>query len=622
MNLSVVKHSVEYLYKICVAGSAHPEQIPYYRQKPACLSPDAAPPLPRRWAPETVGISSRTMDELLHALEAMPGAHLHNVLVERNGRLIVAASAPGYSPRIPTLTHSVAKSITSFAVGLLIGDGRLHLDDRIVDIFRDELPSALAPRMKAVTVRHLLTMTAGVTGIAEAASVTIEDWKRAFLSERPTFEPGTDFFYNSMNSYMLAATVEKITGQPLEKLLGERVFAPLGITQYMIECSPEGIAKGGWGMYLTPIDLLKLGRMLADGGRWKGRQILPADYVAEATTAQVRVRDVFGPYDYGYHIWVARDGSATLFNGMLGQNLWCGKNGVIALYTSGNNEFFGDAATLARIVEAVGAPLPTSPIHPSPTATRTLRRTEQNFFCRRAGAVACGRHEDVFSPGVSERIPDGIRRFAGVYQVERNNMGIMPFIWRLIQNSHTPGIVTVAVEVGDREGTLTVTEGETAYHLPFGFGAYRYTTIVYGEEPYLVGALCRCAEGEDGDTVLHFSLVFPEIPNSRRMTLRCRGDGQVVVSLSEAPGVPLLSAVLSALGSNEGKRLNVYTALRRHLDDRAIRNRMLHCIEPVLYAARGEREVSRAVLPGIIAVRDQLGKIAAKTVRRRKRREK
>lgn len=140
MNLSVVRHSVEYLYKICVAGSAHPEQVPYYPQKTAVMPEDTAPALPRKWAPETVGIPSETMDRLLHDLEGMPGVHLHNVLVERDHRLIVAASAPGYSPRIPSLTHSMAKTITSFAVGLLIGDGKLHLGDKLVDISATNSP--------------------------------------------------------------------------------------------------------------------------------------------------------------------------------------------------------------------------------------------------------------------------------------------------------------------------------------------------------------------------------------------------------------------------------------------------------------------------------------------------
>lgn len=624
MNLTVMRHSVDYLYKTCVAGSAHPEQIPYYPQKGAVMPPEAAPEMPRLYTPETVGISSRTMDALLHTLEGQPGTHLHHLLVERGGRLIVAASAPGYSPRIPTLTHSMAKSITSFAVGLLIGDGKLHLTDRLVDIFRDELPTSVSPRMKRMTLRHLLTMSAGVTDINEAASVTIADWKRAFLSSRPAFEPGTDFFYNSMNSYMLAAAVEKIGGRHLEDILAERVFTPLGITQYLIERAPDGVAKGGWGMYFAPIDLMKFGRMIADGGVWRGKQILPADYVAEATTAQMHVRDVFGAYDYGYHLWVAKDGSACLFNGMMGQNMWCGKNGVVALYTSGNSEFFCDAATLAEITAAVGEDFPTRSLLPSPSSVRALRRTEQNFFCARSGVTPRGRHEDLFSPGKAEEIPDAVRTAAGVFRVERNNMSFMPFVWRMIQNSHTPGIVSVGFAAEGEEMTLTVTEGETVYRLPCGYGTYRYATVMYKEEPYFVGTLCTLAPDEDGETVLRFSLVFPELPNSRRIKIHCVGNGQAVVSLSEAPGISLIGVMLTAFVNNAGGRPNIYAPLRRHIGDRVVRDRVLHCMEPVLYATSGEEEKAAGRPPRLAGgiLRERLGKLTTRAMRRRRDRDK
>lgn len=621
MNLSVMRHAAEYLYKVCVAESAHPEQVPYYPQKTAVMPADAAPALPRRWAPESVGIRSAAMDKLLHDLEGMPGVHLHNVLVERGGRLIVAASAPGYSPRIPTLTHSMAKTITSFAVGLMIGDGRLHLGDKLVDIFRDELPTSVSPRMKRLTLRHLLTMSAGVTDVNEAASVTITDWRRAFLAANPAFEPGTDFFYNSMNSYMLAAAVEKVSGRHLEDILAERVFAPLGITQYLIERAPDGVAKGGWGMYIAPIDLMKFGRMIADGGVWRGKQILPADYVAEATTAQMQVRDILGPYNYGYHMWVAKDGSACLFNGMMGQNMWCGKNGVVALYTSGNSEFFCDAPTLSRIVDAVGGAFPDRVLLPSPSALRTLRRTEANFFCARCGVTPCGRHEDLFAPGKGEEIPDAARTVAGVYRVERNNMSFMPFVWRMIQNSHTPGIVSVGVETEGEDMVLAVTEGEKVYRLPCGYGAYRYTTVMYGEEPYLVGTLCTLAPDEDGETVLRFSLVFPELPNSRRIRIHCVGDGQAVVSLSEAPGISLIGVMLTAFINNAGGRPNIYAPLRRHIGDRVVRTRVLHCMEPVLYATSGEGETHGGILKAAADVRERLGKLASKAATARKQRD-
>lgn len=587
MNLLCAKRSADYLYRLCVRGSTTPEQIPYYPQKLHAPDLDAAPEIPKKASPERWGIPSERLEGLLHTLEKDPRSHMHNLLVYREGQLLLSASAPGYSPRIWSLTHSMAKTVTSFAVALLIGDGILHLDDRITEIFEDELPPIVFRRMKRVTVRHLLTMTAGVTGVSEAAIVTLDDWLRAFLSENPAHEPGTKFYYNSLNTYVLAAAVEKKTGEPLEETLRRRVFEPLGITAYQIERSPQGIAKGGWGMYLTPLDMAKLGMLVAQGGVWEGKRILPADYLAEATRAQVSVGEQYGDYDYGYHLWVARDGTAVLFNGMLGQNVLVGtKNGVVAVSTSGNDEFFQQSSTLRAVAAALRDDFPTSPLLPNPTAKRKLRRAEENFFCRRARVPEEGRHQDVFSPGRIETPPRDAEALAGVYRVEKNNVGLLPLAWRIMQNNHSAGITKIAFSLSDKDLVCEVTEGEETRRFPAGFGAYRYTRLVYREEPYLVGALASFCENEDGETLFRLDLIFPELPNSRRVKLYAGAGGGVVFALTETPGTSLVDSVMGSLIANAAGGQSVLNIAKKHLSDRPIRYRVLHCMEPVLYAVR------------------------------------
>ena len=169
--------------------------------------------------------------------------------------------------------------------------------------------------------------------------------------------------------------------------------------------------------------------------------------------------------------------------------------------------------------------------------------------------------------------------------------------------------------------TLTVTEGDTVYRLPCGYGTYRYATVRYGEEPYFVGALCTLAPDEDGETVLRFSLVFPELPNSRRIKIHCVGNGEAVVSLSEAPGISLIGVMLTAFVNNAGGRLNIYAPMRRHIGDRIVRDRVLHCMEPVLYATSGAPE-RRGALPTAAAnVRERIGKITTKAGAGKKRRD-
>ena len=585
MNLTAARRSVDYLVKLCLKESGSPEQIPFYPQKTRIPAPEEMPAMPKKQSPERAGVSSARLETLLRDLEEDLRTHLHNLLIYRWGRLILSASAPGYSPRVPSVTHSLAKSVTSLAVACLVGDGALSLSDRLVDIFRDELPPIVSRRMKRVTVRHLLTMTAGVIGVSETAAVTLEDWKRAFLSETPAYEPGSRFFYNSINSYMLSAVVEKVGGQPLEEVLKARIFTPLGITCYEIEKCPKGIAKGGWGMYLSPVDLGKLGLLLQAGGVWKGKQILPADYLREATTAQVAVDEKYGDYDYGYHLWIARDGSSFLMNGMLGQNVLIGReNGLVSVSTCGNDEFYQQSSTLRLIAAALKEPFPDT-LLPSPAARRHLRRAEENFFCRRSGIPETGHHEDLFSPGVETPPPPEVGRLLGTYLPEKNNVGLLPLAWRIMQNNHAPGITRISLAREENTLVLTVTEGDESRRIPCGYDAYRYTTLTYREEPYLLGARCMMTENEDSVRLLRIDFVFPELPNARRLKIYLTGEPEIPFAFSEIPGMDLVPSILNSLIANAVKS-GVYVLAQKHLSDALIRYRIRHCMEPILYAAK------------------------------------
>ena len=100
-------------------------------------------------------------------------------------------------------------------------------------------------------------------------------------------EPGTFYLYNSLGTYMLSAIVQKVTGEKVVDYLNTRLFEPLHIDKPRWEESPQGINTGGWGLYLKTEDLAKMGQLLLQKGEWNGRQIIPADWVAEMSKKQV-----------------------------------------------------------------------------------------------------------------------------------------------------------------------------------------------------------------------------------------------------------------------------------------------------------------------------------------------
>ena len=142
-----------------------------------------------------------------------------------------------------------------------------------------------------MTLRHLLTMTSGHgRGISGGAWRKLEtSWVADFLRQPLEHAPGEVFVYDSACSYVLSAIVQKVTGRTCHDLLRRRVFDPLGLTPGIRwDLSPEGINSGGNGLWCTSRDLLSLGILHLQDGRWQGRQVLSRDWVRAATGMQLR----------------------------------------------------------------------------------------------------------------------------------------------------------------------------------------------------------------------------------------------------------------------------------------------------------------------------------------------
>lgn len=137
--------------------------------------------------------------------------------------------------------------------------------------------------MRAVTVRHLVTMTSGVA-FKEAGAVLEGDWVKGFLDADVLFEPGSCIDYNSMNSYMLSAIVKRKTGLGLSAYLRPRLLRAAGLRRCSVGDLPPGHRKGGWGMYVYLEDIAKLGQLYLQKGKWTGadgkeQRILSAAWV-------------------------------------------------------------------------------------------------------------------------------------------------------------------------------------------------------------------------------------------------------------------------------------------------------------------------------------------------------
>lgn len=210
------------------------------------------------------------------------------------------------------LVYSVTKTFTATAVGFAVAEGRLTLDDRVVDLLPQTVSEPLDPRIAQITVHHLLSMSTGHdTDTAEAVvGVPPQDWTRQILSLVPPTPVGSRHVYNNGASFLLGEVVRARTGEDLLEYLTPRLCEPLGIAPRW-ERDPLGRCMGWSGIHLTNAELAAMGELYRCDGRWQGRQVLPEGWVQRATEVHIATPESDQPewrLGYGYQLWRNREG--------------------------------------------------------------------------------------------------------------------------------------------------------------------------------------------------------------------------------------------------------------------------------------------------------------------------
>jgi CubicO group peptidase (beta-lactamase class C family) len=265
-----------------------------------------------RSTPEAQGIPPAALQAFVDAVERAD-LGLHSFMLLRHGQVIAEGWWAPYAPARPHMLFSLSKSFTSTAIGLAVAEGRLSVDDLVLSFFPEDAPAQPGANLRAMRVRHLLTMSTGhatdTTPHLHAAADG--NWARAFLARPVEHEPGAPFVYNSGATYMLSAIMQKLTGTTVLDYLGPRLFAPLGIEGAAWQSCPRGINTGGWGLSIKTEDIARFGQMYLQDGVWRGQRIVPAEWIAAATAKQV-ANDGQNPdwhQGYGYQFWRCQHGA-------------------------------------------------------------------------------------------------------------------------------------------------------------------------------------------------------------------------------------------------------------------------------------------------------------------------
>jgi len=263
--------------------------------------------LPRAKCPQEVGVSPGVLAAMMR--DAIDNElEWHSVMVVRHGKVAYETFRKPYSPNFPHVMFSVSKSITSCAVGFAVEEGLLAVEDPVLDHIpemREYAPED--PNLEALTVRHLLTMTAGklVSPMADKAK---KRWLKDYADGKWSYPPGQGWNYSSESTYLLCAILKNATGMCVVDYLMPRLFGPLGIPRPFWEDDGRGVEAGGWGLYLTTESFAKIMTCYAQGGVFEGKQVIPAAWVEASGRFQEQNgdhrTDEHSSNGYGYCFWL------------------------------------------------------------------------------------------------------------------------------------------------------------------------------------------------------------------------------------------------------------------------------------------------------------------------------
>jgi len=456
----------------------------------------------KRSSPEAEGISSSAVLGFIQAVEQHtyhPLDAVHGLMLLRHGNVAAEGWWTPYGPQSPHTLYSLSKSFASTGIGLAVAEGLLTVDDPVLKFFPDEAPANPSENLKAMRVRHLLSMN---TGHKEDTTAHVfqrrhqhnllgmeahheantsghgfgdeeDNWPRVFLSLPVEYPPGTWFVYNTAATYMLSAIITKLTGESILNYLRPRLFSPLGIENPTWETDPRGVSIGGTGLHIKTEDIARFGQMNLQRGMWDGRRILTEAWIAEATKATSDNSNTETNPDwmvgYGYQFWRCRH-NCYRGDGAFGQ--YC----IIMPEQDAVLAIVGGVRDMQVVLDKVWDHLlpAMQPRAMQPQALPTDPQTYAELRDKLAGLslpLAKGQPSSL-----------GVEQWWGkTYQLERNALQLE----------------SVAIQFGDACSTLVVRDERSEHAIQVGYDAWlKGTTNVRGDDDEPVAA-CGAWTAED-----------------------------------------------------------------------------------------------------------------------------
>jgi CubicO group peptidase (beta-lactamase class C family) len=318
--------------------------------------------------PESAGLDSGKLAEaLIHIRNATPNAH--GIFLEMNGKAVLDTSFYPYDGSETHNLASVTKSVVTTLIAIAAGQGKLRLDQPVLDFFKDRKIANRDERKERITVRHLTGMVSGLACVGEHDEPTLHemnasaDWVQFALDLKMVAEPGTTFSYCSPGMHLLSAILQKATGQTALDFARQNLFQPLGITESDWPADPQGITHGWGDLRLYARDAAKIGYLWLNNGQWDGRQIVSPEWVKASASFQIATGSYWGD-DYGLGWWIDREQDIPHYAaaGRGGQSINVYPSlGVVAVTVAGGIDPGELTDELGKALVSPGQALPANP---------------------------------------------------------------------------------------------------------------------------------------------------------------------------------------------------------------------------------------------------------------------
>ena len=340
--------------------------------------------------PEEQGMSSSALAELV---DFGAGNSIDSVLVVRHGKVVLDASYAPFKPGMKHTVNSVTKGVVGTLAGIAFKEGVLGpLDAPVMSFFPGRNVANLDANKKAMTLRSLLDSTSGLawreplTDEPPESMLQMErspDWV-GFVLDRPMAQaPGVSFNYDSGAWHLLSAIIARQSGVDTLAYARQKLFAPLGITDVFWRRDPQGVSTGGYGLFMQPRDMAKIGYLYLHRGEWEGRQLLPREWVDKVFNPEVEMH--VGTLRYANGWWTLPQSHAHMAVGYLRQLIIVLPETDTVAVVTGSGRHYPFAQLIDRVVAAAISP---RPLPADPAASARLAQRVADAGVEKASPVA------------------------------------------------------------------------------------------------------------------------------------------------------------------------------------------------------------------------------------------